>query len=256
MLKNNRYKGIKMYFELFGSLFLISLISVIGIFSIRLKNTTLEKWVEGLVAFAIGALIGDVFIHLLPEITEGGMTPEISFAILAGIVIFFLLEKVIHWQHCHHTTHGKTCHRFTYMSLMGDIFHNFIDGVIMAGAFMANPIIGFSTTIAVILHEIPQEMGDYAVLIKGGFSQRKALAYNFLSSLTSFAGAILTIFFSTIITGITPLLIAFAAGSFLYIAGTDLFPELHKEFSVKKAIIQIFFIMLGIAIMSLLLLVE
>ncbi len=244
-----------MYFELFTSLFLISLVSVIGIITIKIKNSTLDKWVEFLVAFAIGALIGDVFIHLLPEISKSGITPEISFSILAGIVVFFLLEKVIHWQHCHHANHGKVCHRFTYMSLMGDIIHNFIDGVILAGAFMANPVIGFSTTIAVVLHEIPQEMGDYAVLIKGGFSQRKALAYNFLSSLTSFLGAILTIFFSIIIVGITPLLMAFAAGSFLYIAGTDLFPELHKEFSVKKAILQLFFILLGIGIMSLLLLV-
>lgn len=243
-----------MYFELFSSLLLISLVSIIGIITIKVKPSTLDKWVEYLVAFAIGALIGDVFIHLLPEIAEKGMTPEISFSILAGIVVFFLLEKVIHWQHCHHANHGKTCHRFTYMSLMGDIVHNFIDGVILAGAFMANPVIGFSTTIAVLLHEIPQEMGDYAVLIKGGFTQKKALAYNFLSSLTSFLGAILTIFFSTIIAGITPLLMAFAAGSFLYIAGTDLFPELHKEFSVKKAILQLFFILLGIGIMSLLLL--
>jgi len=244
-----------MYFELFGSLFLVSLVSLIGIVAIKVKHTTLDKWVEALVAFAIGALIGDVFIHLLPEIAQEGITPEISFSILAGIVVFFLLEKVIHWQHCHHTNHGKTCHRFTYMSLMGDLVHNFIDGIIMAGAFMANPIIGFSTTIAVVLHEVPQEMGDYAVLIKGGFSQKKALAYNFLSSLTSFAGAILTIIFSTIIAGLTPLLMAFAAGSFLYIAGTDLFPELHREFSVKKAIIQLFFILLGIGIMSLLLIV-
>jgi len=244
-----------MYFELFGSLFLISLVSILGILTVKVKNTTLDKWVELLVAFAIGALIGDVFIHLLPEVSKEGITPEISFSILAGIVVFFLLEKVIHWHHCHHVNHGKTCHRFTYMSLMGDMFHNFIDGVILAGAFMANPVIGFSTTIAVVLHEIPQEMGDYAVLIKGGFSKQKALAYNFLSSLTSFAGAILTIIFSSILVGITPLLIAFAAGSFLYIAGTDLFPELHKEFSVKKAIMQLIFILLGIAVMSSLLII-
>lgn len=244
-----------MYLELFGSLFLISLASVIGIIAIKLKPITLDYWVELLVAFAIGALIGDVFIHLLPEIAEKGITTEISFAILAGIVVFFLLEKVIHWQHCHHANHGKTCHRFTYMSLMGDIVHNFIDGVILAGAFMANPVIGFSTTIAVFLHEVPQEMGDYAVLIKGGFSKKKALAYNFLSSLTSFLGAIITIIFGTMIAGITPLLMAFAAGSFLYIAGTDLFPELHKEFSVKKAIMQLFFILLGIGVMSLLLII-
>ncbi len=244
-----------MYLELFGSLFLISMVSIIGIITIKVKPITFEHWVEALVAFAIGALIGDVFIHLLPEISKEGITPAISFSILAGIVAFFLLEKVVHWQHCHHLSHGKTCHRFTYMSLMGDAVHNFIDGVILAGAFMASPVIGFSTTIAVVLHEIPQEMGDYAVLIKGGFSKPKALAYNFLISLTSFLGAILTIFFSTMIAGITPLLMAFAAGSFLYIAGTDLFPELHREFSVKKAIIQFFFILLGIGIMSLLLII-
>ena len=142
------------------------------------------------------------------------------------------------------------------MSLFGDMMHNFIDGVILAGAFMAGPLIGFSTTIAVALHEIPQELGDYAVLIKGGFTKKRALIYNFFSSLTSFVGALLTLIFGTMIEGLTPLLMAFAAGSFLYIAGTDLFPELHKEFDLKQAIIQLIFILLGIGVMSLLLLIE
>ena len=188
-----------MYLELFLALALISLISLLGILTINISEKTLKKWIEALVAFAIGALIGDVFIHLLPEISQNGITPEISFSILGGIIIFFILEKVIQWKHCHHLDHKDTCHRFTYMSLFGDMMHNFIDGVILAGAFMAGPLIGFSTTIAVALHEIPQELGDYAVLIKGGFTKKRALIYNFFSSLTSFVGALLTLIFGTMI---------------------------------------------------------
>ena len=245
-----------MYLELFVSLTVISFLSLLGVFTLKTSNDTLAKWLDAMVAFAIGALLGDVFIHLLPELVKNGLSPLISFAILSGIIAFFILEKVIHWHHCHSTKHSGHHHRFTYMSLIGDALHNFIDGVILAGAFITSPVVGFSTAIAVFSHEVPHELGNFAILVKGGFSKKSALFYNFFSALTSFAGAILTIAFSTIVTGATPLVIAFAAGSFLYIAGTDLFPELHKEFSTKKAIIQIFFIILGVAAMACILLLE
>jgi len=207
------------------------------------------------VAFAIGALFGDVFIHLLPELAEGGLSVELSLTVLAGIIVFFVLEKVVHWHHCHHAEHSDKCATFTYMSMTGDALHNIIDGIILAGAFLAGPVIGFSTALAVFLHEVPQEIGDFAVLLKGGFSKKKALGFNFLTALTAFVGAGIALVFSFAIQGITPFFIAFAAGSFLYIAGTDLFPELHKEFNSKKAVIQLFFILLGIAVMGLLLFV-
>jgi zinc and cadmium transporter len=246
-----------MLVELFFALTLISLISFIGVFTIKFNQKKMDNWIEIMVAFAIGALIGDVFIHLLPEVIEqAGTGIFVSTAILSGVVTFFILEKIIHWQHCHHTKHGAVCHRFTYMSLIGDVVHNFIDGVILASAFIASPVIGVSTTIAIILHEVPQEIGDFAVLIKGGFTRQKALLYNFFSALTAFVGAIFALIFANTIAGTMPFMMAFAAGSFLYIAGTDLFPELHKEFAPRQAILQLVFIILGILVMASLLLLE
>jgi len=246
-----------MYFELFASLTIISLVSLIGVFTLKIKEKKLENFLELMVAFAVGALLGDVFVHLLPELAEKGFSLDISLAILLGVVVFFILEKVIHWHHCHHVHHKKEFHTFTYMSLAGDLLHNAIDGIILAGAFMASPVIGFSTAIAIVLHEIPQEIADFGVLLKGGFSKKKALALNFISGLTAFLGAIVALILGSAIEGITPLLIAFAAGSFLYIAGTDLLPQLHahEHFSKGKALMQLIFLILGMGVMTLLLLV-
>jgi zinc and cadmium transporter len=247
-----------MLVELFFSLGVISLVSFIGIFTFRVKERRLEAFLEAMVAFAAGALLGDVFIHLLPELVEEGFSLVVSFSILLGIVVFFVLEKIIHWHHCHHATHSMACARFSYMSLAGDLLHNVIDGIILAGAFLASPVIGFSTAIAIFLHEIPQEISDFGVLLKGGFSKQKALVFNFVTALSAFVGAGIALLFSTSIEGSIPMLIAFASGSFLYIAGTDLLPQLHesKTFSKRKAIIQLIFLVLGILSMAALLLIE
>lgn len=241
-----------MLIELFFSLIAISLISLIGVFALRIKENKLENYLELMVAFAVGALLGDVFVHILPELSEEGFTIEISIGILLGIIVFFVLEKFVHWHHCHHTHHKKKYHTFTYMSLAGDFLHNAIDGIILAGAFMASPVIGFSTAIAIMLHEIPQEIADFSVLLKGGFSRKKALALNFLTALTAFIGAGIALVLGNWIQGSIPLLLAFAAGSFLYIGGTDLLPQLHenKNFSTKKAIIQLVFLVLGMIVMA------
>lgn len=244
-----------MYFELIIALSIISTVSFVGALFLTLKDKTLEKYLEAMVAFAVGALLGDAFIHLLPELGERGISLEMSLTILLGMVTFFILEKVIHWHHCHHSNHNKTCESFGYMSLVGDFLHNFIDGLIMGGAFMASPVIGFSTTIAIFLHEIPQEIGDFGILIKSGFTKQKALLFNFLVSLTAFLGAFVAVFFGSLIEGSTQFFIAFAAGSFLYIAATDLLPQLNKHFSKKQAFTQVFFLLLGILVMAALLLV-
>ncbi|MCX6800886.1 MAG: ZIP family metal transporter [Candidatus Diapherotrites archaeon] len=244
-----------MLIELFLSLLAISLVSLIGLFSFAVNSKKIGKLLGEMVAFAVGALLGDVFIHLLPELGKNGFSLEISITILAGMVSFFVLEKFIHWHHCHHVEHGKACQRFTYMSIYGDALHNFIDGIILAGAFISGNVIGFSTAIAVFLHEVPQEIGDFGILLKGGFTKKRALFYNFVTALTTFVGAGFALYFSTLMEGIAPFFIAFAAGSFLYIAGTDLLPELHKEFSPKKIFSQIFFIILGIGVMGALLLI-
>jgi zinc and cadmium transporter len=214
----------------------------------------LEFWIGAMVAFAVGAMLGDVFIHLLPELGKNGFSIWISITILIGMVVFFILEKYVHWHHHHDTHHEHEYEAFSYMILIGNALHNVTDGVILAGAFLASPVIGFSTAIAIFMHEIPQEMGDFAVLLKGGFSKKNALIYNFLISLTAFVGAILTILFNSFVQGATPYFVAFAAGGFLYIAGTDLLPQLHESDSKKDAFVQIFFIILGVVVMASLLL--
>jgi len=245
-----------MIVELFISLALISFASLIGAFTLGIKLNRLEHYLEAMVAFAIGALLGDTFIHLLPELGENGFPLEISLTILAGMVVFFILEKVIHWHHCHHAKHSHVCESYGYMSLVGDALHNFIDGLILGGAFLTSPVVGFSTTIAIFLHEIPQEIGDYGILLKSGFSKKKALAFNFLISLTAFLGAFIAVLFGSMIAGANQFFIAFAAGSFIYIAATDLLPQLNKHFSKKQAITQVILIILGIIVMASLLLLE
>lgn len=246
-----------MYLELILALSVISLASLIGVFFIGINHKKLENYLETMVAFSIGALLGGVFIHMLPELSEEvGITLEISLTILAGVITFFILEKFIHWHHCHRADHKKEVVAYPYTILAGDSLHNLIDGIILAGAFLASPTIGFSTTIAIFLHEVPQEIGDFGVLLKGGFSKKKALAANFLTALTAFIGAGLALLFNALIEGVTPFFIAFAAGSFLYIAGTDLLPELNKNFNSKKAIIHLIAILFGIFLMSALILLE
>jgi zinc and cadmium transporter len=208
-----------------------------------------------LVAFAVGALIGDVFIHLLPELAEEGLSVEISLFIILGIVVFFALERVIHWHHHHKISH-EHCESFSYMILVGDALHNFLDGMMLAGAFLTSPLLGISTTIAIFMHEVPQEFGDFAVLIKGKMIPKKALFYNFVSSLTAFLGAIVVLLIQGIINSFSSYISAFTIGSFLYIAGTDLLPELHKTKQAKKSVLYILFLLLGVGIMYSLTLLE
>ena len=248
--------AIDLYISIFASLLIISLTSFIGLFAFGLKQKTLNKYIELLVGFAAGALLGDAFIHLLPQLAATGITVQISISILVGILVFFALEKIVHWHHCHRVEHKEVCSDLPYMSLAGDALHNAIDGVIVAGAFLTNPVVGFSTALAVFLHELPHEGGNYSILIKGGFSRKKALFLNFVTALTSFAGAVITLLLSSMISGALPFVIAFSMGSFLYIAGTDLLPELHKHFAPKQAVLEFLFIVLGVVIMAALLLLE
>ena len=243
-----------MFFELFVSLLVISLASLIGVFTISINHKRLEQFLEAMVAFAIGALLGDVFIHLLPELSENGLSLDVSLMILVGILAFFVLEKFIRWHHCHHVDHGSVCETpsFGYVALAGDAMHNFIDGLILAGAFIASPAVGIATAVAILLHEVPQEIADFGVLLKSGFTQKKALLFNFLISLTAFLGAGFALVISST-AEFTPYLIAFTIGGFLYLAGTDLLPELHKKFSKKDGFIQFICIVIGIVIMFVLL---
>jgi len=239
------------------SVLIVSLISFAGIFTLSIKIERLKLILIYLISFSAGALLGDAFIHLLPElIEESGFELATSLYILLGIVIFFILEKVIHWHHYHMPFDKEHEHPFAYMNLVGDGLHNFMDGLIIAASYMINPGVGIATTLAVIAHEIPQEIGDFGVLIHGGFSKSKALLLNFLSALTAVFGAIIGLILAGRIAGIEKALIPIAAGGFIYIAGADLIPELHKERGIKKAMLQTLAFVAGILVMILLLFLE
>src|SRR3989338_3847877 len=182
-------------FLIFFSVILVSIISFIGLFTISLKEEKLKKIIFYLISFSAGALLGDVFIHLIPELIEKNkFSLTTSISILGGIGIFFILEKFIHWQHCHGNVMQKNhIHSFAYTNLVGDALHNFIDGAVIAATYLVSIPAGLATTIAVVLHEIPQEVGDFGVLIHGGFTKSKALVLNFLSALPPLLGAVLAI---------------------------------------------------------------
>ncbi len=226
------------------SVAVVSLISLVGIVFLAIKEKFLNKILTLLIALASGALLGGAFFHLLPESLELGIE-KASLFVIFGILSFFILEKFLHWRHCH----KKHCsiHPFNYAILFGDALHNFIDGLIIAAAYLINLNLGITTTIAVIMHEIPQEIGEFGVLVYGGFKKSKALFYNFLIALTAFFGALTGYFIGSAIN--VAFLLPFAAGGFIYIAATDLIPELHKKTRVSESLLQFIFIIIGLALM-------
>lgn len=230
------------------SVLLVSGISLVGVFFFSLKEKTLDKFLEIFISFACGSLLGDVFLHLLPEMFND--LGEQAF-FLTGIffIFFFALEKFFYWRHCH----DEHCHlhTFTYLNLIGDTIHNFIDGTIIAASFLANFSLGISTTLAVVFHEIPQEIGDFSILIYGGIKKEKAILWNFLSALSAFLGALLVYFFARQATGVTSYFLPLAAGNFLYLSGTDIIPELHEKGkkSIKISIYQFMAVLSGFFLM-------
>lgn len=233
----------------------VSLLSFIGLITIRQDEEKMKPFLLVLVSFSAGALLGDVFLHVLPEaVAHRGFSLSISLWILGGVLIFFVLEKFVQWHHCHFPqahVHGKP---LAFMNLIGDGLHNFIDGVVIAGSYLVSMPVGLATTIAVILHEIPQELGDFGVLMHGGFTRQKALLFNFLSAVTAILGALVVLFFTASPAPLLEKLLPFTAGSFLYIAGVDLLPELHKEQNPLPSLIQFLSFIAGMAIMLALLL--
>lgn len=238
------------------SVLLVSLISLIGVITLSIKADRLKKILIYMISFSAGALLGDAFIHLLPELAEEGFTLNYSIGILFGILLFFSLEKVVHWRHCHMPITKTHTHSFAYMNLFGDALHNFIDGIIIAGSYLISIPVGVATTIAVMLHEIPQEIGDFGVLIHGGFTKGRAIFLNFITALAAIIGVIFALLLNNYINNIEGYLISLAIGGFLYIAGSDLIPELHKETKISASLIQILTFILGVIIMMLLLLLE
>jgi len=212
-----------------------------------MKEQLLNKILIILVSLSAGALMGGAFLHLLPEAIEKSGETDILIYVLVGFLLFFVVEKVLHWRHCHK---GKCdVHTFHYMNLIGDSVHNFIDGLIMAASFMISTPLGITTTIAIAAHEIPQEIGDFGVLIYGGFEKKKAILLNFIVALTVVAGGVVGYFISKSIEQVAIYLLPFAAGGFIYIAATDLVPEIKKELNIKKSMATILVFICGILIM-------
>lgn len=232
-----------------ASVLLVSLISLIGILTVAIKKAYIEKILLFFVSFAAGALLGDVFFHLLPEMAEEGLALSGSFYILLGILLFFILEKVVHWRHCHLAATSGHTHPLAFMNLVGDAAHNLIDGMLIAGSYLLSPSVGIATTVAVLLHEIPQEMGDFGVLLHAGIKPKKALLFNFMTALTSVAGVFLILGFGLNGGRVTEVIVPITIGGFLYIANTDLIPELHKDVKPVNSLLQLISFLIGIGVM-------
>ncbi|MEK6898127.1 MAG: ZIP family metal transporter [Nanoarchaeota archaeon] len=240
----------EVWFYSLASVFVVSLISLIGVLSVSIKPKHLNKFLIYLIAFAAGGLFGGAFLHLMPELVDKfGFGLMTSGLLLGGIVLFFSMEKLIQWQHCHMPFSKGHVHSFAIMNLIGDGFHNFLDGLIIGASYLINIPTGIATTIAVGLHEIPQEIGDFGILLRGGFSKIKAMILNFMSALLAVAGAVTSLILGGYIGNVQFIIIPIAIGGFIYIAGSDLIPELHKEFSVGKAFLQLISFVAGILVM-------
>ena len=227
--------------------FLISLCVWIAILFLFFKKETLSNLTIFLVSLSAGILIGSAFLHLLPEASEKIGSEKLFFVVLITFVFFFLIEKVFHWRHCH----KENCeiHTFGYINLVGDSLHNLIDGFVIASVFLIDFKLGVITTLAIALHEIPQEIGDFGVLIHAGFNKIKALILNYMVASVVILGGILGYFASFYISGIVPYLLPIAAGGFIYIAASDLIPEIRKERDLKKSIKSFSVFLLGIILM-------
>jgi len=269
---------LEIYLYTLGSVIIVSLISLVGLFFLSVKEDFLHKILFVLVSIAAGALFGDALIHLIPEaIHDGENTTLISFFILLGVLIFFALEKFLRWQHVHDINtngdggshiHGDHLHLedselhnhhirpIGRLVIISDGMHNFIDGIIIAGGYFISIEVGIATTIAIILHEIPQEVGDFGVLVHAGYTRWRALLVNFLTALTALVGAIITLLAGSFVQNFIPYIVAIAGGSFLYIAGSDLIPEIHKTSDVKRSLLQFLGLLIGITLMFLLLFLE
>jgi zinc and cadmium transporter len=231
------------------STFLVSLISLIGIVTILLKEKQLHRILFYLIGFSAGALIGGAFLHILPESLEHNSSMFVFPWLIGGIVLFFLMERYFFWRHCHEE--GKCAvHNFTYLNLIGDGFHNFLDGMMIAASFMVSTRVGIVTTLAVIFHEIPQELGDFGVLIYGGFSKSRALFFNFISALAAMLGALVGYFIAGAASGFSSVILPLTAGGFIYIATSDLIPELHKESDLKRSTLAFMAFLCGIGFMA------
>lgn len=233
---------------------LISLASLVGIFATLAKKSWRQRIVRSLVSFSVGALLGDAFVHLIPEALEKiGSSVQTAIWILTGFLSFFLLERLVRWQHCHDAEcleHRKTV--LSTVNLVGDGLHNLVDGIMIGLSYMVSPTLGLASSLAILFHEVPQEIGDFGVLLYSGLSVKKALFLNLASASLAILGTLgALLFFGPESSLVWPML-ALAAGGFIYIGATDLVPELHQHQKNDSLLKQLLFIILGIGVMILL----
>ena len=228
--------------------FIVSLIAFVGILTFLLREEWLKKALLILVALSSGALLGGAFLHLLPEaVSKLGAGLNVFLYLLLGFCLFFILEQFLHWHHQHDEAHSVK--PFTYLILVGDGVHNFIDGLVIAASFIVSYQVGIVTTLAVALHEIPQELGDFGILVYGGFGKKRALVFNYISAITAIVGGVTGYFASSIMPAAIVYLLPFAAGNFIYIAAADLIPEIKHAVSIRRSIIHFCVFLVGIGIM-------
>lgn len=238
------------------SVVIVSLLSLLGVITLAIKEKNLNSVLLLMVSFAVGALFGDAFIHLLPEAAKDGFSLEIALYILSGIIAFYILEKVIRWRHCHQIDCEVHPHHLAPINLIGDGMHNFLDGMLIGGAYLASIPLGIATTVAIVLHEIPKEIGSFGILLHAGLSRWRAIGFNFLSALVAILGTILAILIGQKAQQFAIYLIPFTIGGFIYIAGSDLIPETHKETSIPRSLLQLLAVVAGIGVMLVLLKLE
>lgn len=240
---------------------IISLISIVAIYFLISRLPSFSRFSFQLVSIAVGSLLGDAFIHLLPEAAELiGNQLVVSLLVISGMLLFFSLEKLVRWHHCHNPDYHQDDHsqHIVPVSLVGEAFHNFIDGVVIASSFMVSPSVGIATSIAVLIHEIPQEIGDFGIYTHQGLSLVKALKLNLYSASSSLLGIIFTFLIGSTFSDFSNYILPITAGGFIYLAASDLIPELHRHHShnSRSSLSQIFLVILGVAIMCLLLFLE
>ncbi len=261
-----------------ASVLVVSLVSLIGLLALSQDAARLRRFQLYLVSLAAGSLLGGAVLHLLPEAVDRlGTGLPFSLLLLGGFFGFFVLEKFL-WHHHHGTEHAESAgerhrvhshdpmaerpvdeeagpearpHPIVTMVLLGDGVHNFLDGMVIAAAYLADPTVGMVTTLAVVLHEVPQEIGDFGVLLHGGLSARQAVLFNFLSASTAILGAALVLLIGGRIQGLEAPLLTISAASFIYIAAADLIPELHRSREPRQALPQLLMITLGLGLMVL-----
>jgi len=262
----------------FLMIIIIGSFSLLGLFMISIKEKTLDRFLFVLVAFATGTILATALFDLIPESIHhleelnaggAGISESVLFSfIIIGFVIFFVIERFIYWFHghahekedqlvCYETItegtgdvleRGGKIKNFALLNLIGDALHNFLDGIIIMVAFLNGISTGFIITLAVLFHELPQEIGDFGILVYGGFSKRKALLFNFASAMVALLGGLLAYLLSGVVSLFNLFFLAFSGGGFLYIASTELMPELIKEKNLRKSIIQALIFLVGLVL--------